>query len=276
MSERSLSVSPVIEPCAGGVIGLGIGYSLAPRKYSLKRLLVLNEDKFQKIYTPELKENMSIKELKALNALKEARLEFRASRKTVAEQVKNTARNWVAKFIRIQVPNSMQEALITNRTNLTKAIADTNYIELNKAYRAAKAAVTKEPNNTAANKELTKANINLSKAKAVISSKIELYKDSVKNISNYRLGKVKNEPVKYANIREAYHEFLGALAKRRTAASYKLFELTNNKNLIKNYNTLSSFLPKARTKSALAGAAIVGTMTSLLMLSLTNSARKSA
>ena len=276
MSERSLSVSPVIEPCAGGVIGLGIGYSLAPRKYSLKRLLVLNEDKFQKIYTPELKENMTIKEQKALNALREARLEFKASKKVVADRVKNTARNWMEKFNQIKTPKSMHEALATNRTNLTNAIIDTNYIELNKAYRAAKAAAAKEPENTILSAELTKANKNLSKAKAVISSKIELYKSSVRNISNYRLGKVKNEPVKYADIREAYHEFLSALAKRRTVSSHKLFELTNNKNLIKNYNTLSSFLPKARTKSALTGAVIVGTMTSLLMLSLTNSTKKSA
>ena len=50
MSESSLVINPAIEPFAGGVIGLGVGYSLAPRKYSLKRLLILRKDVFDKIY----------------------------------------------------------------------------------------------------------------------------------------------------------------------------------------------------------------------------------
>ncbi|MBR6099042.1 hypothetical protein IKP85_04780 [bacterium] len=276
MSERSLSVSPVIEPCAGGVIGLGIGYSLAPRKYSLKRLLLLQEDKFDKIYSPELTNNMTVREQIALANVRQARQDYRAARSGLVNQVKTTAKNWIDNFNKVPVSKNLRETYETNRTNLQRAVKETNYVELNQRYRAAKAALKASPEDINLKRALTQANSDLAKAKAIIGTKIELYKDSVRNLSEERLAKVKHEPVKYAKVREAYHDFLSALARRRTMASSKLFELSNNKNLIKNYEAISEFLPKARTKSALMGAAVVGSVTALLISGLNRPVKKSA
>ncbi len=276
MSERSLSVSPVIEPFAGGVIGLGIGYTIAPRKYSLKRLMLLKQDRFDKIYTKELAENLSQKEKAALDTIKAARKEYRATRTDVMNRVKETAKKWQEKFTKVEISSENLKNYNTNKQNLKKAIEETNYVELNKAYREAKAAYLKSPADEGLKVALNEANSNLAITRAILTDKIELYKDSVKNITNERLMKVKSNPGKYANVREAYHEFLSALANRRTAASHKLFELTNDNQIKKSYEAIKEFLPKSRTKSAAAGAIIVGTITAALMSHINRSANKIA
>lgn len=276
MSERSLSVSPVIEPCAGGVIGLGIGYSLAPRKYSLKRLITLNKDTFEKIYSEDLRNTLNVREQIALQGLTDARENYRLSKLSVQDKIKEAAIKWVKKFKNVEVSENLKTFNQTSRESLQKAIEETDYISLTKAYRSAKAALKETPENEQLKESLREANINLSRARAIVGSKIELYKDSVKQITNERLAKVKNEPLNYYDVREAYHNFLDKLALRRTAASNKLFELVNNKNLIRNYETLKDYLPRARSKSAITGGMLVACVTSLLMLSLTSSIKKAA
>ena len=130
MNERSLSVSPVIEPFAGGVIGLGIGYTVAPRKYSLQRLLILKEDRFDKIYSKDLADNMSTKEKLALEDIKNARKNYRESRNLVVNQVRTTARSWQQKFAKVAVPEELTNAYKESRESLQKAVKETNYIEL--------------------------------------------------------------------------------------------------------------------------------------------------
>ena len=276
MSERSLSVSPVIEPFAGGVIGLGIGYTLAPRKYSLKRLLILNDDKFEKIYSKDLAENMSDKESKALAAIKNARKDYRESKNTVINQVRQTAGNWRKKFEKVAVPENMENNLKESKINLQQAMKETDYIELNKKYRAAKENLKKSPDSEKLKLALNEANSALANARAIISSKIEIYRTNVRNITNEKLFQVKNNSARYADVREAYHDFLAALAKRRTVSSNKLFELTNSKQLKKSYEIVKDFLPRARTKSAATGALVVGAITTLCMGLINRSTRNVA
>ena len=271
MSERSLSVSPMIEPFAGGVIGLGIGYTLAPRKYSLKRLLILQDDKFEKIYTKDLAENMSDKEKSALKAIRNARKNYRESKNTVISEVRKAAKNWQQKFKKVEIPENLTTAYKESRANLKQAIEETNYIELNKKYRAAKIAAKKSPNNETLRLALNEANANLANARAILSSKLDIYKTNVRNIADERLTQVKSNPAKYADVREAYHKFLGALAQRRTVASNKLFELANSKQLKRNYDIIKEFLPRARTKSAATGAIIISAVTTLFMGALNRS-----
>jgi len=274
MSERSLSVNPVIEPCAGGVIGLGVGYSLAPKKYSLQKLLTLEEDKFNKIYSKDLESNLKQGEKEALQTIRSARNNYKAAKKISTPEVKVAARDWMILFRNIPVSNKLKKVYLTSKKNLQQAIKENNYIELNQIYRKAKAALKQSPDDKTLQTALTEANSNLARAKAIISSKIELFKNSVTNITNEQLYKVKNEPVKYANVRDAYHNFLKVLAKRRTLASNKLFSLIHNKEIANSYEILSEYLPKARTKSALGGAAIFGVLTSILMTNMTKSPKK--
>ena len=276
MNKRSLSVSPVIEPFAGGVIGMGIGYTLAPRKYSLKRLLLLREDKFEQIYSKELAENMSPREKLALSELKEARKLYRKVRTDVTTNVKNTALKWRKLFDKVDIPENLRTSHAESKKSLQQAIKETNYVELNKQYRAAKQALLNSPDNESLKIALNQANSNLANAKTIVGPKIEVYKSLTHDIQKERLLQIKNEPVKYLDVKEAYHNFLDALAKRRTAASNKLFELANSKSLIRCYEKLYDFLPKARTKSAATGAIILGTTTAFIMSRVNRAISKSA
>lgn len=274
MSERSLSVNPVIEPCAGGVIGLDIGYSMAPRKYSLQRLIILKNDQFEKLYPKELVNNMNEKEVQALQAIQNARREYRAARKVLTDDIKTSARTWKNLFSKVEIPEQMRQAYKANRLNLRDAINETDYTKLNQEYRKAKAALKNAPEDTNLSKALTIANKNLAKAKLIISSKIDMYKKSVANISHTRLQEVKNKPTKYADVREAYHNLIKALSQKRTTISNKLFNLTKDKNIMESYEVLSTYLPKARTRAAALGALITGLTTSFLMLGITNSKKR--
>ena len=276
MSERSLSVSPAIEPIAGGVIGLGIGYSLAPKKYSLRQLLSMPEDKFEKVYYKNLVENMPDKSKQALSEIKMARIQYTQSKNSVAEHVSGAAKEWRDKFERVEVADKFIHNRDEAKANLQKAIKETDYIELNQKYRAAKAALKNDPDNVALKQALLEANTNLATVKARLAAKMDIYRSSVRNLEAERLIQVKNNPAKNADVRNAYKEFLGALAQRRTICANKLFELTNNNNLKKCYESVKDYLPKARTKAAVTGAVILGSMTAAMTFFINSATKKVA
>lgn len=265
MSESSLSVSPVIEPFAGGVLGLGLGYSMAPRKYSLKKLLTMNTDKMKEIYSQDIIKQMSPKEREALEAIWTAKDEFHSSKLQNREEVRQAAIKWQNKFQEIEIPQTLQDSYRENRTILTEALEKENYVMLNKQYRAAKRTAENAPENQMLQKALISAKESFSAVKVRIAGKLENYKNTVRNIHNERLYAIRSNPTKWIGAKEAYKEFLTATARQRTLISNKLFELSNNKDLLKSYNTIKEYLPKARTKAALTGGIIVGGITTLIV-----------
>lgn len=264
MSENSLLVGPAIEPFAGGVIGLGLGYTMAPRKYSLKKMLIMNQKKLSEIYSDDVVKQMNSKERQALDKILKAKEIYRSTRTENAQEIKRAARLWHDEFTKVEVPKNLEDTLKESKTKLQEAIKKENYVALNQKFRQAKEALKKAPDNENNRQILTAANEALAAAKVRISAKIEHYSNAVKNLYNERLYNIKSNPAKWADVKEAYNKFLIALAKRRTIASNKLFELSNDKSLIKSYNTIKSFLPKARTKSALTGGLILGGITTLV------------
>ena len=264
MSERSLSVYSAIEPFAGGVIGLSVGYSMAPHKYSLKDLLTLDKDTFNKIYSADLIANFPEKRMTAFNVISQARRDYAESKKSLAAEIRDKSRTWREMFNKVDVPHDIQREYSANRMDLKAAIEETNYISLNKKYREVKNLLSLSPEDEGLKAELAKANSKLSEVKAIINGKIEAYRNSVRNLNSERLFRVKEFPAKYANVRVAYHEFLKTLAKRRTLSSNKLFELSNDQFIKRGYEDIKDMLPKARTKSALTGAAVFGSMTAVM------------
>lgn len=274
MSENSLSVNPVIEPFAGAVAGLGLGYVMAPRKYSLKRLILLNQDRFDKIYSNDVVKQMNKKEKEALDKLMIARNDYRKSKLDNIDDVRVVAKNWYSEYKKVDVPQEVYDTYVRTRADVKKAVQESNYIELNKEYRAAKAAVKEAPNNEILKKVLSVKNEALAAAKTSIGAKLEHYTNAVKNLYDERLYNIKSNPTKWVKVKEAYNNFIVTLAQRRTISSTKLFDLSNDKSLLKSYNTIKEFLPRARTKSALTGAAILGGFTTLLAAHLTPAAHK--
>jgi len=265
MSESSLSVNPIVEPFAGGVIGLGLGYSMAPRKYPLKRLLIMNQKKLSEIYTEDVVHQMSPKEKKALDAILAARDEYVSARQQNRDEIKATARTWQQKFRSIEIPQSLQNNYEETKRILRESIQKENYITLKKQYSEAKKAAAVAPENTLLQDALMSANEALAKVRVRLAGKIENYRNTVTNIHNERLYEMKANPNKWLEVKEANQKFLTALARQRTILSNRLFELSNNKNLLKSYNTIKEYLPKARTKAALTGGLIMGCITALIV-----------
>lgn len=274
MSENSLSVNPVIEPFAGAVAGLGLGYVMAPRKYSLKRLILLKQDRFDKIYSNDVVKQMNQKEKQALDNIMVARKDYRQSKLDNIEDVRAAAKNWYSEYKKVDVPQEVYDTYVRTRADVKNAVREANYIELNKEYRAAKAAVKNSPNNEILKQVLSVKNEALAAAKTSIGAKLEHYTNAVKNLYDERLYNIKSNPTKWVKVKEAYNNFIITLAQRRTISSTKLFDLSNDKSLLKSYNAIKEFLPRSRTKSALTGAAILGGFTTLLAAHLTPAAHK--
>lgn len=88
------SVSPAEVGLMTGIIGAGIGYTLAPRKYNLEQLLTQKPDVFEKSIPKKYMD-------KATDAQKAAHKTILDARKTLIESAKyNTAEAKLAEFIR--------------------------------------------------------------------------------------------------------------------------------------------------------------------------------
>lgn len=84
MSIQYSSVSPAEVGMVSGVIGAGIGYTLAPRKYNLEQLLTQKPDVFEKSIDPKLLSKAENTQKIAYNVLKEAR-------ENISKAVKNNS-----------------------------------------------------------------------------------------------------------------------------------------------------------------------------------------
>lgn len=88
------SVSPAEVGLMTGMIGAGIGYTLAPRKYNLEQLLTQKADVFEKSVPERYLSKATDAQKAALNSIVEAR-------KTILEAVKtNTAEAKLAELVR--------------------------------------------------------------------------------------------------------------------------------------------------------------------------------
>lgn len=226
MNENSLSINPATAMAAGGVAGLGAGYIFAPRKYSLKRLLVQQPDTFERLFPKDVKETMVRPEKSSLDAIQRASGEFHASGTANQETVKLAAKKWRRKFTTLQINSDLIEEAASKKKALQEAVE--------------KGASLRGPAND--------------------------YKKALKNIRKARFEAMRALPDKGLDVKTAYREMKEALARKHTTTSNKLFELTNNDALRESYKAIKKFLPKARARSAAAGAVTLGTLTTLVSI----------
>ncbi len=84
--DRYTSVTPAEVGAMSGLIGAGIGYTLAPRKYNLEQILTQKPDIFKKSIPKNLVENSGSKQKAAYNVLKNGR-------KLIRDAVKNNTQD---------------------------------------------------------------------------------------------------------------------------------------------------------------------------------------
>ncbi len=226
MNENSLSINPATAMAAGGAAGLCGGYIFAPRKYSLKRLLVQQPDTFEKLFPQNLTDTMIRREVSALDAIKKASAEFHASGAADQKTVRKAAKNWRRKYTALKI----SPELLTN------------------------AAVKKD-----AIREAVETGADIKQLCAE-------YKKALKDIRIARFEAMRNLPDRGYEVKSAYREMRKAMANKHTKTSNKLFELINKDTLKESYNSIKKFLPKARARSAAAGAVTLGTLTTLVSI----------
>ena len=86
------SISPAETGIVSGVIGAGIGYTLAPRKYNLEQLFTQDADVFEKTLPKKVMEKTSKDQKAAYNLITDAR-------EYLAKSNKNSADTTLAAFL---------------------------------------------------------------------------------------------------------------------------------------------------------------------------------
>ncbi len=226
MSEKSLYINPAKAMAAGAGVGLISGYAFAPRKYSLKRLLVQQPDTFEKLFPKEVKDTMLKKELAALKNIQQASDEFHTSGAADQNSIKHAAKKWRQKYSAVKI----DDELLSNATRKKEAIREA------------------------------------SETGADIKGLAYEYKKALKEIRRAKFEAMRKLPDRGYEVKTAYKEMQKALATKHTKTSNKLFELINKDNLKESYTSIKKFLPKARARSAAAGAVALGTLTTLVTI----------
>lgn len=261
MSERSLSVSSAIEPVAGGVIGLGVGYSFAPDKYNLQEFIAMPQKKYETFYNRISSQRLTETQKNTLKSLQNARSEFAKARRFGNEDINRANKILKDEFVKIPVSPKNETAYVISRQNLVEAIKSSKHKEVAEKYVIAKQRFEKFPMSEAVKENYYKANAMLAEVKEFLSPKIEAFKTATKKLKRERIAYIKNNPDKTGAIRDAYEALNQAGSAKRANIATRMFELANEKQLIKDFSELKSLLPKSRTKSAIAGAGIFTLLT---------------
>ena len=211
---------------AGAGAGLAGGYVFAPRKYSLKRLLVQQPDTFEKLFPKEIKDTMLKKEVSALEKLKKASAEFHESGQIDQKTVKKAAQKWKQKYEAVKI----DKEILSNAANKKDALREA------------------------------------AETGADIKGVAYEYKKALKAVRRAKFEAMRKLPDRGYEVKAAYKEMIKAMANKHTKTSNKLFDLINQDTLKESYASIKKFLPKARARSAAAGAVSLGTLTTLVSI----------
>lgn len=110
MSQSVSSVSPVEIGLASGFLGCGIGYTLAPRRYSLNRLLSEKPDVFEKAVIKKFLAKGSENQKNAYRKILNARNSLKNGKKNLQELVKSQKLNSAYKEIKSFIPKARGES----------------------------------------------------------------------------------------------------------------------------------------------------------------------
>ena len=86
MGTNTISVSPCGVGAISSGLGLGAGYVLAPRKFTLERLLMQDEKTYDNIFSPKVMEKATKEEINAVDSLKAAAKSYRDSGKKITKE----------------------------------------------------------------------------------------------------------------------------------------------------------------------------------------------
>ena len=263
MSEKSLSVGVTVEPLIGSLIGCAIGYSCAPRKYSLKNLITLDKDTFERIYTNDVVKGFTADEKAAYTGIKEARDAYDAVKISTRDGVRERTNIWKRLYSSVEVPESVKTEYQQKKAILDDLMRENNYTEAITEYRRLQGEVRKSPTDKLLREQFNAADLKLSGITVKLYEAINSYRSAVNNFAFAKKKQLKENPAKYSDIFEAAKNVQSACAERQTIMTNKLFEICSKQTVKNNYEILKTTVPKFRAKSSAIWALVCGGLTAI-------------
>jgi len=257
--ENSVKISPSISGAASAVLGMGAGYALAPRKYSLERLLMQNNDSFEKTFSSDTMQGASHSELASLDNIKSAsKTYFSSGDKILKEQIAPNAKKWNSLISKVEVSDFILKDVERQKNAYKKAIKDSNYYELKKALDAAKKKAEALPKDVNLNLEMKDAARKFAEAQIAIEAPAAKYKQARNSFRAARSEAILKLPDKGRAISAQWDKVRRAMTDRANLMYEKLATLSKSEGLKNDYSLIKKYIPKARTASALTGGILAG------------------
>ena len=264
MSEKSLSVGAAMDPELFAALGLCAGYAFAPRKYSLKNLLEMENDKFYRQYTEGTEIAKSGKNDTALGKIIEGRKQYRQAHSNNAEEIRAKAKIWKEKFDTVEISEELKNEYAKQKNLLQTIAKENNFTSTNESYSRLIQEAIQKPEDTSVKESLRETGSRLNGIREKLARVIDDYYNAFKNMTHAKYKKIAENPTKHLDITDAYNELESAIAKRNTYVSSKLFELTNEESLKKSYDEIKGSIPKERLKYAAIWALSLGAASALI------------
>lgn len=257
--DNTVKISPSIAGAASAVLGLGAGYTLAPRKYNLERLLMQDNDSFERTFSSEVMRGASHAEIEALDNIKTASKSYFASGdKIMKEQITPNAKKWYSMISEVEVDNSVVNEVERHKKIYMKAIDDTNYHELKSALKSAREKASAAPKDLTLNIELKDAARKFADAQLTLEAPASKYRQARDSFRAARDEAILKLPDKGRAISAQWDKVRRAMTERANVMYEKLATLSKSEALKNDYSIIKKYIPKARTASALSGGIIAG------------------
>ena len=259
MSTNTVSVSPCGVGAISSGLGLGAGYILAPRKFSLERLLMQNDQTYDRIFSQAAMKNATPEEKKSVENLKQASKTYRSSGKIITKnKIAPEAKTWHDLVNQVNVDDSFVSEVNAKKTIYLQALKDAHYKELKDTLERAHKKVVENPKDTNAYLELKSAAREFAEAELAVKEPLNQYKKARTAFRSARENAILNLPDKGRAISEQWEKVTRAISDRANLMYKKLATLTSNEGLKNDYSIVKKYIPKSRTYSSLMGGIIAG------------------
>lgn len=259
MSTNTVSVSPCGVGAISSGLGLGAGYILAPRKYSLERLLMQNDKTYDRIFSQTAMKNATSEEKKSVENLRQASKTYRDSGIAITkEKIAPEAKTWHDLVKQVNVDDSFVSEVTAKKAQYQQALKDVHYKELKDSLEHAYKKVAENPKDTNAYLELKSAAREFAEAELAVKEPLNQYKNARTAFRSARENAILNLPDKGRAISEQWEKVTRAISDRANLMYKKLATLTSNEGLKNDYSIVKKYIPKSRTYSSLMGGIIAG------------------
>lgn len=257
--ENSVRVSPSIVGAASALVGLGAGYALAPQKYTLERLLMQSEDKFEKVFSTKILKDASVAEKEALSNIKKASRDYFESGQVIKkEQIIPNAKLWHKMVSQVAVPEDVLDDLKLKKKAVLDVVESSNFKALRSNLSSKQGQLDVNPKDTNLLLEVQDAAQKLADAQLKVEPAGKSYRKSRDAFRLAREEAMLQLPDKGKAISAQWDKVRKAISQRANVMYEKLASLSKSESLNQDYKLIKKYIPKARTVSALTGGLVAG------------------